>query len=209
MRTYRTDVCSQRSRVSSPRAAQRDTASEGPWFVDVASETGLAFTHHSDRTDEFYYPEVIGSGRCALRQRQRWRPRCVSRSGAASRVSTPAEAKELRSRLFRNDLVSGADGRAAPVRRRHGPERSVAERQWNGRGGRRLRQRRLRGLYTSRASSGNWLMRNDCRGGVHRRVRAERNAGQRVERVGGVRRFRPRRLARSLRRPLPHVESRR
>jgi hypothetical protein len=138
-----------------------DTASEGPWFEDVASETGLAFTHHSDRSDEFYYPEVIGSG-VALFDSDSDGDLDVflvqGRPGAAA-----AEAKALGSRLFRNDLEHGGNGsrlRFVDVTDGSGLSLTghgmgVAAGDYNNDG--------CVDLYVTSLER-NWLMRNDCRG---------------------------------------------
>ena len=138
-----------------------DTGSEGPWFKDVAAETGLAFTHRSTRTDDYSYPEVIGSG-VALFDSDNDGDLDVflvqGRPGAGS-----SEAKELRSRLFRNDLESGATGprlRFVDVTEQSGLSVSghgmgVAAGDYDNNG--------CVDLYVTSLER-NWLMRNDCRG---------------------------------------------
>ena len=138
-----------------------ETGSEGPWFIDVASETGLAFTHQSTRTDDYSYPEVIGSG-VALFDSDNDGDLDVflvqGRPGAAA-----LEAKELRSRLFRNDLESGATGprlRFVDVTEQSGLSVSghgmgVAAGDYDNNG--------CVDLYVTSLER-NWLMRNDCRG---------------------------------------------
>ena len=138
-----------------------DTASEGPWFEDVASETGLAFTHHSDRSDEFYYPEVIGSG-VALFDSDNDGDLDVFLVQGRPTGAKPAEAKELRSRLFRNDLVPDADGprlRFVDVTDQsglsvNGNGMGVAAGDYDNDG--------CVDLYVTGLER-NWLMRNDCR----------------------------------------------
>lgn len=139
-----------------------DTASEGPWFVDVASDAGLAFTHYSDRSDEFYYPEVIGSG-VALFDSDNDGDLDVflvqGRAGSAASV----DGKELRSRLFRNDLERGPNGprlRFVDVTDRSGLAMSghgmgVAAGDYD--------NDACVDLYVTSLER-NWLMRNDCRG---------------------------------------------
>jgi enediyne biosynthesis protein E4 len=139
-----------------------DTASEGPWFEDVASETGLAFTHHSDRSDEFYYPEVIGSG-VALFDSDNDGDLDVFLVQGRPAGAKPAEAKELRSNLFRNDLVPDADGprlRFVDVTDQsglsvNGNGMGVAAGDYDNDG--------CVDLYVTGLER-NWLMRNDCRG---------------------------------------------
>ena len=140
----------------------RDTASESPWFEDVAAETGLAFTHHSDRSEEFYYPEVIGSG-VALFDSDNDGDLDVFLVQGQAGVATSADAKELRSRLFRNDLTPGATGsrlRFVDVTEQSGLSVSghgmgVAAGDYNNDG--------CVDLYVTSLER-NWLLRNNCRG---------------------------------------------
>jgi enediyne biosynthesis protein E4 len=139
-----------------------DSTSEGPWFEDVASATGLAFTHHSDRSDEFYYPEVIGSG-VALFDSDNDGDLDVFLVQGSPAAGPSFEAKELRSRLFRNDLEGGASGGRlrfvdvtdvsglSPI----GHGMGVAAGDYNNDG--------CTDLYVTSLER-NWLMRNDCRG---------------------------------------------
>jgi enediyne biosynthesis protein E4 len=130
-------------------------------LIDVAAETGLAFTHVSTRTDDYSYPEVIGSG-VALFDSDNDGDLDVflvqGRTGAAA-----SEAKGLRSRLFRNDLESGATGprlRFVDVTEQsgllvsgHGMGVAAGDYDNNG----------CVDLYVTSLER-NWLMRNDCRG---------------------------------------------
>ena len=139
-----------------------DTGSEGPWFIDVAAEAGLAFTHHTDRSDEFYYPEVIGSG-VALFDSDNDGDLDVFLVQGRPADAKPAEAKELRSRLFRNDLVPDANGsrlRFVDVTDQSGLSvnangMGVAAGDYDNDG--------CVDLYVTGLER-NWLMRNDCRG---------------------------------------------
>ena len=139
-----------------------ETARTGPWFTDVAAETGLAFTHHSTRTDDYQYPEVIGSG-VALFDFDNDGDLDVflvqGRPGAGA-----SHSKGLRSRLFRNDLESEATSprlRFVDVTEQsglfvsgHGMGVTAGDYDNNG----------CVDLYVTSLER-NWLLRNDCRGG--------------------------------------------
>lgn len=137
-------------------------ANEGPWLKDVALETELAFTHHSGRTDEYYYPEVIGSG-VALLDRDNDGDLDVFLVQGRPGTATSVEAKELRSRLFRNDLEVGANGprlkfvdvtdQSGLVMSGHGMGVTAGDYDNDG----------CLDMYVT-ALERNWLMRNDCRG---------------------------------------------
>jgi hypothetical protein len=139
-----------------------EIASEGPWFVDVASEAGLAFTHHSTRTDAYDYPEVIGSG-VALFDSDNDGDLDVFLVQGRSSSTTSLEANELRSRLFRNDLDRGATGprlRFVDVTEKSGLSvtgygMGVTAGDYDNNG--------CVDLYVTSLER-NWLMRNDCRG---------------------------------------------
>ena len=140
----------------------QDPAIEGPWFVEAAAETGLAFTHHSDRSDEFYYPEVIGSG-VALFDSDNDGDLDVFLVQGRPAAATSEEAGALRSRLFRNDLERRADGprpRFVDVTDQSslslvGHGMGVAAGDYDNDG--------CVDLYVTSLER-NWLMRNDCRG---------------------------------------------
>ena len=82
--------------------------------------------------------------RCAVRQRRRRRPRRVPRPEPGLRRPSKAQAG-ARSRFFRNDLRWPRRHAQLDVHRPHGRERPGAIGLRDGRGSRRLRQRRLRG----------------------------------------------------------------
>jgi hypothetical protein len=140
----------------------RDTASEGLRFEDVASDTGLAFTHLSDRSEEFYYPEVIGSG-VALFDSDNDSDLDVFLVQGRPGSTTSLEPKELRSRLFRNDLEHSATGprlRFVDVTEQSGLSvtsygMGVTAGDYDNNG--------CVDLYVTSLER-NWLMRNDCRG---------------------------------------------
>jgi hypothetical protein len=137
--------------------------SQGPWFQDVASETGLAFTHQSDRSDEFSYPEVIGSG-VALFDSDNDGDLDVFLVQGRLASAASDDATRSRSRLFRNDLESGSGGRRlrfVDVTDGSGLSLSgygmgVAAGDYNNDG--------CVDVYVTSLER-NWMMRNDCRGG--------------------------------------------
>jgi hypothetical protein len=129
-----------------------DPTSGTPWFEDVASNTGLVFTHHTDRSDEFYYPEVIGSG-VAL----------FDSDNDGDLDVFLVQGQNVGSRLFRNDLERGADGprlRFVDVTEESGLSVSgqgmgVTAGDYDNDG--------CVDLYVTSLER-NWLMRNNCRG---------------------------------------------
>ena len=135
--------------------APRST-SGAPWFVDRAAETGLDFSHHSDRSEEFFYPEVIGSG-AALFDSDNDGDLDVFLVQGREGANAP------RSRLFRNDLERSADGprlRFVDVTDHSGLSvggrgMGVAAGDYN--------NDACVDLYVTSLER-NWLMRNDCRG---------------------------------------------
>ncbi len=81
------------------------------WFVDIAKVSGLDFVHTSGATGEYHFPEIAGSG-CGLFDYDGDGDLDVYAIqsfplGGGSNV-------EGRNRLYRNDLVVGADGVASP-----------------------------------------------------------------------------------------------
>jgi hypothetical protein len=139
-----------------------ETGSEATWFRDVAAETGLDFLHYSTRTDQYDYPEVIGSG-VALLDFDNDGDLDVFLVQGLPEAATSVRAKEPRSRLFRNDLQPDASGpmlRFVDVTKQSGLSVSghgmgVAAGDYDNNG--------CVDLYVTSLER-NWLMRNDCRG---------------------------------------------
>ena len=82
-------------------------ATSAPWFVEVAAECGLNFTHTTGATGAFYFPEIAGSG-CGLFDYDGDGDLDVYAIQAYDLDAGTARGKN---RLFRNDLSTGPDGR--------------------------------------------------------------------------------------------------
>src|SRR3954464_10299584 len=77
-----------------------------PLFTDVATATGLAFTHSNGATGRFYMPELIGAG-VALFDYDNDGDLDVFLVQGGTLDSSDAPAELPTSRLYRNDLISG------------------------------------------------------------------------------------------------------
>ena len=155
-----------------------------------------------------------GARRRAVRLRQRRRSRRVLAAGTDAghgqdaepgAVSAEGPAAASKGRLFRNDLQINADG----TRTLHftdvtdqsginanGYGMGAATGDYNNDG--------CVDLYVTTLGR-NQLFRNNCDGTFTDVSKASRTDDDRLEHVGGVRRLRPRRLARSVRRPLSEL----
>ena len=66
-------------------ASPPPAAGPSEWFSERAHESGLDFVHFNGMSGEFYYPEIMPPGCCAVRLRQRRRPRRLRRPGPDAR----------------------------------------------------------------------------------------------------------------------------
>ncbi len=88
--------------------------SQREWFIDRASEAGLAFVHVNGMSGKLYVPEVLAPG-VALFDFDNdgdLDVYLVQGAGLSAQDSGPAaEGSQFSDRLFRNDLAIGPDGR--------------------------------------------------------------------------------------------------
>ena len=102
-----------------PSTADSRAGSDAEWFVDRAEQSGLDFVHVNGMSGRFYLPEIMAPG-VALFDYDNDGDLDVFlvQSGALGSDSPtpsqkPAGARSATSKLFRNDLVIGADGSRA------------------------------------------------------------------------------------------------
>ncbi len=85
-------------------------ASSSPLFVESAAASGLAFTHVNGATGQYYLPELMGAGVALFDYDTDGDLDVFLVQGGP--LGTASSAPGPTSRLFRNDLTRGADGRA-------------------------------------------------------------------------------------------------
>ena len=184
-----------------PPAAAGRTPARDDWFSDVAERTGLRFQHVNGMSGGCYMTEILASGVALSTTTTTATSTCFSSRADANGDRSPRPAVPQRSDVH-------ADGtRTLQLHRRDRRERHRRARLRHGRRGGRLRQRRLRRSLPHELRR-QPAVPQQLRRHVHRRHRsraAPPTPG--LERVGGVRRLRPRRLARSLRRQLPRLHA--
>ncbi|MCY4077257.1 MAG: CRTAC1 family protein [Acidobacteria bacterium] len=94
-------------------AADPPVPSGPPWFVDRAGESGLDFVHVTGHAGEFHQPEIMGPGAGLLDyDNDGDLDVYLVQSGYLEGTGTPppADAADLRGRLYRNDLEVAPDG---------------------------------------------------------------------------------------------------
>ena len=99
------------------RVERVDILAAEPLFVEAAAASGLNFVHENGATGKYYMPEVMGSGAALFDYDNdgdldvylvQW--------GRLDEINRDRD-DAVSSRLFRNDLVSGADGKVADKKR--------------------------------------------------------------------------------------------
>ena len=97
------------------RTPQSAPAPAADWFADVASRSGLVFTHFNGMSGHFYYPEIMAPGVALLDYDNDGDLDVYVTQGQPlgsdpSLAQAAAARGPLKDRLFRNDLVVNADG---------------------------------------------------------------------------------------------------
>ena len=202
-----------RDRRSGPCAQRAATEGEPDWFVDRAQATGLDFVHFNGMSGSFYHPEIMAPG-VALFDYDNDGDLDVylvqgQMLGTGKTVSQallpPREPLPLDGRLYRNDLAVDADGtrtlRFTDVTERSGIDArgygmGVAAGDFDNDG--------WVDLYLTNFGP-NQLFRNNCDGTFTDVSRTSGTDDARWSVLGVVRRLRPRRLARPVRRQLPRL----
>ncbi|HEY9462305.1 MAG TPA: CRTAC1 family protein [Vicinamibacterales bacterium] len=96
--------------------AAASTSADAEWFVERAKETGLDFVHFNGMSGEQYYPEIMAPGVALFDYDNDGDLDVYLVQGAMLGKKTLKDATfpptgPLGDRLFRNDLVVGADGK--------------------------------------------------------------------------------------------------
>jgi enediyne biosynthesis protein E4 len=89
-----------------------DVHATEPLFVETAASSGLNFVHENGATGKYYMPEVMGSGAALFDyDNDGDLDAYLVQWGRLDDIGTTSTGTASTSRLFRNDLVVGADGK--------------------------------------------------------------------------------------------------
>ena len=114
----RTSTASTHSDASSTADPSGQAAFDGEWFTDAAVEAGLDFVHFSGASGQMFFPEIMGSGVGLLDYDNDGDLDAYFAQGQMLATDTgvdeawfpAAGPRPPRGRLYRNDLLVGADG---------------------------------------------------------------------------------------------------
>ena len=198
-----------------PRASTINSPPQTEWFADRAEASGLDFVHFNGMSGQVLLPRDHGAGRRAVRLRQRRRSRRLPRAGpdagqhasgggaAAAAGTAPAPGtvvpERSRGQAGRHAHAGFTDVTEASGIKARGYGMGVAAGDFNNDG--------CVDLYLTNLGP-NQLFRNNCDGTFTDVSKASRVDDSGWSVLGRVLRLRSRRLARSVRRPLPRLQRR-
>ncbi|MSO23500.1 MAG: CRTAC1 family protein [Acidobacteria bacterium] len=119
---FRLPEASTRGNVQNTSLADGNSLPQQEVFTDIAREVGIDFVHFNGMTGQYYYPEIVGSGVALfdydnngyldilLVQGNLLSPQQSIRNA----IFPPIGQLPLKTRLFRNDSVTGPDGILKP-----------------------------------------------------------------------------------------------
>jgi hypothetical protein len=188
--------------TSTPSATTAPSA--GDWFEDRAAAAGIDFVHVNGMSGQFSMPEILGPGVALFDfdNDDDLDAYLVQGGGFASRGAND--------RLYRNDLTIAADG-ARTLRFTDVTTASRIEARGYGMGvaAGDFDNDGWVDLYLTKFDAPNQLLRNNGDGTFTDVSKRQRHGSALVERLGVLRRFRPRRVAGSVRRQLSPIPPRR